>query len=171
MTDLNKHLDLILEDVIDSPLDIAVDIQSEVKECEYQLELSKRRLSMAIDRINGDLAMSIRKVQPGLHIVLDKNGCKVGYKSKSLIFSPDLTTKYWNVNGQDPRFLRKFQKRYGEIALRRNISKITKCIVTFFNEYYKSLHEDIVGVGNIIINDKKTTMMELSNWRISNTVV
>lgn len=169
MITLAQKLDLLLEDNALSPLDGALDVAEQLREAEDAVKTLKRRFEMAVDRINGDLAMGIRRVQPGLHVVLDKQGCKVGYKSKSLIFYPNLTDAVWRVNGLDSRFLNKFNQINGPIPLKKDLGRVTKAIIDYFNKYYKSLHEEIVGTGVLLIDGKQSTCLDLSNWRQANS--
>lgn len=172
MNNIGYKLDLLLEmneEPVSSSLDSILDITKQLDEVRQKVMDLQNKLHMATDRLNGDLAMGVRKQLPGLNVGLDKNGCKVGYKSKNLSFSPDLKTGVWGVKSPDHRFCGRFTRNNGpSLALASSISPLADAIVRYFSGHYKSLGEDIEGTGTLIVEGSKATVLDIAEWQDKN---
>ena len=167
---LSIQLDTLLEDVSEiasqSPLNTASAIIATIGDTRRRLAQLEAKLAAAIDHINGDLAMAVRRLKPGLNIGLDRVGCKVGYKTKSLIFAPNLQTGVWEVRSPDPKFLGRFKRHFGSrLALVPDPSQVAKAISDYYTEHYKTLHEEISGVGIVLVEGKRGTLLDIADWR------
>ena len=172
MNSISHKLDLLLEmngGPVPNSLDSILDITKQLDEVRQKVVDLQNKLYMATDRLNGDLAMGVRKQLPGLNVGLDKNGCKVGYKSKNLSFSPDLKTGAWNVKSPDHRFCGRFTRHNGpSLALASNITPLVDAIANYFSGHYKSLGEDVKGTGTLIIEGSKATILDIAEWQDKN---
>ena len=170
MSGINRKLDILLEDVSTdskaSALDSMLSVSDELRELKQKIVEMENQLSTAKDRINGDLAMGVRRKCPGLNVSLDRNGCKVGYKTKQLSFSPDIDTKVWTVKSPDLRFSRRFSRRNGpQLALVPSLDGIISSIANHFMTHYKTLGENIEGTGKLLIEGSHATLLDLAEWR------
>ena len=92
-------------------------------------------------------------------------GCKIGYKSKSLLFDPDVTKGIWIVTGEDPRFTGRFQRQFGRnTVLLPDIGDLVSAITTYFTGHYKSLGEDIVGTGVVLLEGRRASLREVAGY-------
>lgn len=142
------------------PLDLVSKLQiarQQVQDLEYQLSIAKRRLC-------ADLAVAIRKLQPGFNISVDKNSCKIGYKTKILQLSPDIENGIWRVQSSNARFLREFLNTNRRATLLDN-PMLPQAITDYFMNYYRSLREDIGGTGVLLIDEQRKTFVDLISWR------
>lgn len=165
-TPIERRLDLILEtdatSVSEDHQKAAADITLEIETTRRKLEDLERQLSHAVDRLCGGLALGVRQFRPGLSVGIDRGMCKVGYRSKYLTFKPDLVTRTWIVSGSDPAFARRFSKQFG-VRMTNALEDTAKAIAEYFGAHYRSLGEEIVGNGVLIldgINVKSTTLIE-----------
>lgn len=160
---LEQRLKAIIDDssaiIEDSPYQAAVEVAAEIAGLKSKLALLENRLANAIDRFSGGLALGIRNSQPGLNVALIKGkGCKVGYRSKSLSFYPDLTNKAWVVESLDPQFCRRFRQTCSSVlGLTTDLTGTANAIAGYFNEHYKSLGEAIYGEGIVLYEQRRVT--------------
>jgi hypothetical protein len=173
MSGIGYKLDLLLEmngEPVSNSLDSILDITKQLDEVRQKVVDLQNKLYMATDRLNGDLAMGVRKRLPGLNVGLDKNGCKVGYKSKNLSFSPDLKIGVWGVKSPDHRFCRRFARNNGpSLALTSSIAPLVDAISDYFSGHYKSLGEDIKGTGALIVEGSEATILDVAEWQDKNS--
>lgn len=169
MLEFSNTLDIILAEETSQwrPLQQAMELVRKLDIAKQMvLDLQHRLLSMK-NRINADLALNIRRRMPALNVGLDKNGfCKVGYKTKHLLFSPDIEKGIWNVESSDNRFLSHFLKsKRSSLVIGAEISPLIEAVVAYFTNHYKSLGEDIDGVGAILIDGRIGTLSNLVQWK------
>lgn len=130
-----------------------------VRELEQQLDIVHRRLS-------AELALTVRRLIPSLNVGLNKNGCKIGYKTKHLLFVPDVSRGVWNVKSSDPQFASTFFRHNStRTVLSSELSQLAEAIALFFRNHYKSLGEDIIGTGVVMVDDERGTLSDLVIWR------
>lgn len=164
---LQQRLDAILEDQNGQPdadaYQAAIDVATELEAARRRVSELERELIHATDRLCGGLAMGVRRAQPGLSVSIDRGACKVGYRSKHLILKPDLTGKIWVVDSSDPVFARRFSRTCApHTNLSNDTSQVSRVIADFFNNHYKTLGEDIVGTGTILIDGLRSTLGHLA---------
>jgi hypothetical protein len=162
------HLSFILED---SPskcsknLDDAYEIIRDIDRANQHIIMLQNRLRILKRKINGELAIQIRKHHPALNISVNPKQCKIGYKSKYLSFYPDIEKGVWQINGEDPKFINRFKKLYRRnTIISPEITDLVSSISDFFTNHYKSLGESIVGKGAIIIEGKSGDLQRLSEY-------
>lgn len=166
---LARRLDLILENettqVDDNPYQNAMSISTELDVARRKVADLERQLIYATDRLCGGLAMGVRKHRPGLNASIGNGCCKIGYKSKHLAVRPDITGKVWLIDSTDPTFARRFSKQHGpRTALDSNIDPLAQAIAMFFGTHYRSLGEDIIGRGLILIDNKRVSIETLVEY-------
>lgn len=105
--------------------------ETKIKEC-------KKELGSAIDKICGDLAMTIRKMQPKLIVTIQNGGCIIGYRTKSIVCKVDPLKKEWDFSFNE--FGKIFAKRNPSCThLGCDLEDMAKRIADFFNHQYTSL--------------------------------
>jgi hypothetical protein len=166
---LSRRLDLILEEtnvsLDNDPYQEAVGIAQDLEEARRAVTELEQKLLYAMDRMCGGLALGVRRQLPGLNVGIDKGGCRVGYRSKSLLFRPDIKGKLWRIESPDPSFVRRFSKQYApRTQLNADVAGMAQAVADFFRTHYKSLGEDIVGTGVLLIDGKDTTLGQLVEW-------
>lgn len=146
----------------------AVDILRQLETAKSQISDLEYKLDSIKNRINANLAVKIKRTNPGLNVSVDRKGCKIGYKSKSLIFNPDLSKGIWLVTSEDTRFLNRFLRRFKkDIVISGDVYKLVSVINNYFADHYKSLGEDIIGTGIVLLENKKVSVSELAKYWLS----
>lgn len=115
-------------------------------------ELENKYLA-EVGGLNMSLAGEIRKFKPALTVKLGRDGVGVSYhrsNARSVMLRPDVKSGCWSVG--DSPFERQFSKHYGE-NLRMGLESIGRSIADHFTKTYKTLGEDIVGEGSMIVED------------------
>lgn len=169
MSDLSKCLDMILEDESPEQQDAvqqAAAIANSLEAARQRVYDLQWQLQATQNRICADLAIRIRKQLPGLNVAVNRNGCKVGYKSKHLLLYPNASQGVWDIKSSDNRFTRKFFSRHSrKTIITPGHDELIGAIIKHFSEHYKSLGEDIVGTGVILVEDRRATLAQLFRWR------
>lgn len=176
MSDLLRNLDIILEEERPNdgwhPLDSAIDLAKQLQDAQQLVADIQHKLSSIKMRMSGDLALALRRAKPGLNVAVDKNGCRVGYKTKYLQFIPEVENGIWKIISPNRRFLREFQQANRRATLlTADLSVIVDAITTYFTNYYRTLGEDIEGTGILIVEERRATLLELADWRNDNVDV
>ncbi len=172
MSDLTRSLNIILEEGPPEngwhPLDAATDLVRQLQTAQQQVSDIQHKLTNLKARMAGDFALALRRAKPSLNVAVDKSSCKVGYKTKALQFWPEVELGVWRVSGPNTRFLREFLQAHRRATiLTPDLSGLVEAVVTYFTNYYRTLGEEIVGTGVVMIEERKTTLIELANWRIA----
>lgn len=172
MSVLSDSLNLILEDNPapdgDHPLHTAMDVARQLQDAHQNVADLQHRLTSIKSRMAGELAMAIRRAQPSLNVAVDKGGCKVGYKTKTLLFTPEIEQGMWRVVSPNQRFRREFLKAHSRtMLLVPDLSGVAEAIVGYFREYYRTLGEELLGAGVILVEDKRVTFLELGHWQLA----
>jgi hypothetical protein len=171
MVNLGKSLDIIFEDpevVGHHPLDDAMGLVRELHNAQQRILDIQHELGKLKHRLAADLALSLRRAKPGLNVAVDKHGCKVGYKTKHLQFIPEIDQEMWRVVSPNSRFVREFMNRHRRATfLTADMAPLVNAILTHFTEYYRTLGEEIEGTGLILVEDRKVTLIDLAEWRLS----
>ncbi len=170
MIDLRKSLDLILEEAPSPdgwhPLDSAIDLARQLQDAQQLVADLQHKLNSLRTRMAGDLALAIRRTKPGLNVAVDKNGCKVGYKTKYLQFIPEVEQGVWRVVSPNRRFLREFlQANRRATLLAPDLSVLIGAISEYFSTYYRTLGEEVEGTGVLMVEERRATLLDLAEWR------
>lgn len=168
MSDLLQHIDIIFEDVelsSHNSVSIASDLVKQLEMTQQRIFELQNQLTIAQNKMCGELALNIRRRMPGLNVGVGRDGCKIGYRSKHLILQPDVKRGIWNVKSGDGSFARRFLSRHSsKTIITPNFDNLINALVKHFTEHYKSLGEDIVGTGIILVEGKRETIVGLSQW-------
>jgi len=160
-------LNLVLEDrpTGQNPLDAAIGILHELGSAKQQIVDLQDRLDSIKKQMSGNLALGIRRNHPSLNVSVNPDGCQVGYKSKNLLFNPDIERGVWSVTSEDPRFIGKFKSVFGRnTALSPNLDSLVSAITDYFTGHYKSLSEDIIGTGAVILEGKRVSLRDITKY-------
>jgi hypothetical protein len=169
MIDFDATLNILLEDAnVDwQPMAQAQELVQQLGDAKRKLTQIKHQLSMVKNQIIADLAMQIRRHSPALNVGLDHGYCKVGYKTKHLLLTPDLINGVWKVKASDANFANKFQKaRLRDLFLDSSIEVLIQSISDYFLEHYKTLEEG-TGCGILLIEGKISYLADLVRYRDS----
>lgn len=164
-------LDLMLEDTYYSSYNHnnAVNLIRELhnieqRKLDIEHELDKLRYSML-----ADLALAVRRMEPGLNVSVSKTGCKIGYFGKNLTLNPVFGQDSWISTSTKERFLKEFQSKYKhQLLLDSDLKIVAKAVVDHFVSYFRTLGEEISNTGIILIEDKKSTLSNLIEWQQKN---
>lgn len=172
MSIFSRSLDLLLEEDDprgDSPIDKARVLRDQLAAARQEVENLENQLKIVTQRMNGDLALGIRRTHPALNVGVGNDGCKVGFKTKQFMINPDVEKGVWVVSSPDNRFLNKFTKNFAQhTTLEPNIEDFIQSIMLHFSNHFKTLGEEITGKGVILIEGKMSTLLELARWRDMN---
>lgn len=161
-----EHLEILLEYdeiAVGSAFQQASQLAQDITSTKQHLRQLNAQLYKSIDWLCGELALAVRHRQSSLYVAVDRSGCKIGYKKKSLSFYPDIEHNVWVVTSSDSKFLTLFQRAYSlRMSLSRPLNEIADDINAFFREYYRSLQEDLAGEGNIIIDQTAMTLRQFA---------
>ena len=151
MLELGSKLDILLEEKSDSLYVDADTLSGELLELRRSISSASKGLSKLRGMLCGDLALEFRRRFPSLNVSVDGKRCKVGYRSKLLIFEPDILGKIWVVRS-DSAFAKSFVNRYRRyLIFDSSCVKLVDVVGDYFASCFKSLNEEIEGSGVLII--------------------
>lgn len=158
------RLNLILQDTKKTGnLDNAYEVYRSIDKAKQNLLKLQHEFNSIKKRINCELAVDVRKCHPGLNVSVNRKGCKVGYKNKNMCFDPDMAKGVWIISGSDPNFVRRFKRRHvKDTLLSQDFGPLADLISSFFVNHYKSLGEDIVGSGAVLLEDKAVNLVDIA---------
>jgi hypothetical protein len=169
MQSFPNALNILLEEEHDSSeaMQQALHIHRKIEATKQSINDLYHRLNSLKNKINAELAVSVKKAMPALNVGVDKNGyCKIGYKTKHIILNPDIEGRSWSVTSSDPRFSNKFIKSHRRtLMISVNLDNLLQAIIGYFRDYYKSLGEAVIGDGTILIEGRISTFTDLVDWR------
>lgn len=146
---LQENLDAMATGLVGSVLAAA----SEVKEAESVARNARQALNDAVETLNSQLALEIRKRMSKLQVNLGGGKCNVRFKSKAVTVWPDVMSKKWQIDPNDMgrSFVRGFSHA---LPMQDDLSSIAEAIVEYFTGHYKSLG-DTFGVKNAMPTEVK----------------
>jgi hypothetical protein len=160
-------LDIILEDSSEittmlGQADLLIDRLNNARRI---ISDTKYQLSVLKSQINADLAMRLRKAMPALNVGLNHGMCKVGYKTKHLLLTPDLEKGVWKVKSADTNFAQRFQKsKLRLLFMDQDTTLLINSIIEYFTNHYKSLGESLAGQGILLIENKISNLSDLVDY-------
>ena len=166
MSRIGQLLDVILEEstTVDA-IDTAMSLSQELEETRYKLNELQSKIAIMRDKICSRLAQLIRKRNPALSISVSRKGCKIGYKSKSLLIRPDVSAGVWDVSSNDDRFVNKYLARHStKRVVNKDMDTFVDSIITHFKDHYKAINEDIIGTGILLVDGVNSTLINLAEW-------
>lgn len=167
--EFSSTLDILLEDAQQASEAVvrAENILKKLEAARREISNLQHHLQVLQNKITADLAVAIHRKMPALNVGLDKNGnCKIGYKTKHLVLRPDIERGMWEVMSTDQRFASRFIKgRRRTLFINNDLNPVIDAIASFFTDHYKSIGENIIGHGKIIIDDKLCTLSTLLSHR------
>jgi hypothetical protein len=169
MNDLSSIINIILEEETansSGSVSAANELARRLEDRRREMLELQNSMQVLQKKICGELALHIRRRMPILSISVS-NGCKVGFKSKVLSLSPDISRGVWNIRSSDPKFANRFMKRYGtRTVISDSLDDLAKAVVDYFSSHYKSLGEDLTRApdGVILIENKKRSIVDLARW-------
>ena len=128
-------------------------IREQIGQLEIQITELKTQLSQESEGLNGDLAVAIRKMMPGLSVSLDGGRCNIRHMSNNLTFKPDYEKAMWQV---EPNISgRRFNKHHGHsMNLKHDVGPLADNVGSFFRKRYKRLNSEGVGPAARRVSDK-----------------
>ena len=128
-------------------------IREQISQLENQIAELQKQLAQESESLNGDLAVAIRKMLPGLAVSLDGGRCNVRHMSNMLTFRPDFSNAMWEV---EPNISgKRFKKYHGHaMNLKHDVNPLADNVTSFFRKRYKRLNNESVGPAAKRISDK-----------------
>ena len=142
----------------------ATDLYNELEEAKLKVQNLMHQMHRFRQKMCLDLSYRLRKVNPSFNISVDRNGCRIGYRRKSLHFKPEIAKGIWSVMSNDTAFANLFRKKHKPaLLISHNIEDFVDTIYKFFKENYKSLQEEAIDDGVILIDGKLSTLATLAD--------
>jgi hypothetical protein len=162
MLNLESRLNVIFEETRESPIGDAVNLAAQIQRAQQQVLDMQYELEKVLRRLSTDLALGIRRREPAFNVSVDKRGCKIGYKTKCLLFTPNPEKELWEVTSGNERFCREFKQAHRRsLLLDPNLNALIDAIVHHFTAYFRTLGEAVCGTGIIMVDERKTTLSGL----------
>jgi len=160
-----SSLDIILSEEVDTTyIAMSIEAQNQLQKMQQQVAILEQKVRDYKAKINADLAICIRRQLPGLHLSIDESVCKVGYKTKHLSISPDLSRKQWIIESPDHVFKARFLSKT-DLELTDKLQGISESIVNYFKDYYQQQNESIHGTGHLLLEQNNSTLGSVAKWR------
>ena len=115
-------------------------IRDQIAQLEGQIDELKQQMAQEMENMTGALAVSIRKLVPGLSVNLDGGRCRVSHMSNSLSLRPDFGSGRWDI--EQNKSGRRFRKHHGPIDLRHDVGPLADNVGSFFRKRYKRLSNE-----------------------------
>jgi len=116
-------------------------INDQIAQLENQISELRKQAQDEMEGFVGDLAVSVRKVLPGINVSLNGGRCNVSHMSHNLSLRPDVTSRTWNV--EPNKAGRRFTKHHGSsLGLSNDVNPLANGISTFFKKRYKKLNNE-----------------------------
>lgn len=146
---LNEELNAMPQGLVGGVLAAA----ATVKEAESVSRNARQGLHDAIETLNSQLALEIRKRMPKLQVNLASGKCHVKFKSKAVTVWPDAMGGKWQIDQNDMgrNFMRGFSHA---LPMHDDLSSIAEAISEYFSGHYKSLG-DTFGAKNVMPTEVK----------------
>lgn len=145
---LEHNLNIILNT---SPRSTAVGIATStlraLVESTNRTAILEARLRTTVKRLNGELAINIRKSLPNLNVAVESAKCRIGTATKILEIYPDIGKQAWISNIQLPEQATK---------LIPDLTPLIEAISVLFKGDRSS--------GKILVEGRSATLAQLANW-------
>lgn len=168
MSSLSRNLSALFEDQAvtgSNPMDTAVAVSKELEAAQQRIKDLQHQLEMLQQELTGALALTVRRLNPGLNVGVNRDGCKIGYKTKHLLLMPDVKNGVWKAKSKDARFASNFTKLAGQaLVMSNDLSLLAQASVAYFKRHYKTLGEDIGGTGLVVVENKMSSLIALAEW-------
>jgi len=116
-------------------------IRDQIAQLENQIGELKQQMAQEMESMTGALAVSIRKMVPGLAVSLDGGRCRVSHMSNSLSMRPDFGSGRWDI--EPNRTGRRFRKHHGHVIdLKHDVGPLADNVGSFFKKRYKRLNNE-----------------------------
>ena len=118
----------------------ARNINAELRESEALVLNLQSKLKFALESLNAQLAVEIRKRMPKLSVNLTQHKVEVRYRSKAIICWPNIDRDVWEVELNETG--RYFMRAHSaDSKLSDNPTEFAELITEFFSSNYKSLQD------------------------------
>jgi len=168
MSLLSNRLDAMFEDtsVRINPIEVALETIQKLDSAKQLVFELQNQLVVSQRGMAGDLALNTRRKHPSLNIGVNDTGCKIGYKSTNLNFSPDIKHGVWALSSDDDTFLNEFiDNNPSAIVLHQNTNILATAVFDHFFNHYKILGEDIMGQGVVMVEGKRANQLDVVSWK------
>lgn len=141
MNKFNKILQEQLDQMPAAPGGIvskAMEAGHKVKEAESVLRNAEDEFNTAIESLNNQLALEIRRRNGKLQVTLGNGKCQVYYKSKGIVVRPNAVANKWEIDPNDMG--RSFLKGFAHaLPMTDDLGPIAEAVVEYFTGQYKTL--------------------------------
>lgn len=122
-------------------------INSELREAEARVLNLQSTLQHALESLNAQLAVEVRKRMPKLSVSLAQHKTEIRYRSKALICWPNVDRDVWEVEPNETG--RYFMRAHSaDLKLSDDTSEFAELITEFFSNNYKTL-QDVNFMHNV----------------------
>lgn len=115
-------------------------VNADLREAEARVLNLQSNLQHALESLNAQLAVEIRKRMPKLSVNLTQNKVEVRYRSKALVCCPNVDRDVWDVELNETG--RYFMRAHSEdMKLSDDPTEFAEFITEFFSSNYKTLQD------------------------------
>jgi len=126
-------------------------IRDQISQLEAQIAELKQQMAQEVESMTGALAVSVRKIVPGLTVSLDGGRCRVSHMSNNLSLRPDFASGQWDV--EPNRTGKRFRKHHGHsVDLKHDVGPLADNIGSFFRKRYKRLNTEGRAIKHVGIS-------------------
>ena len=160
-------LSFILEDTGDCscgepPVEKAMAIVRKIDGVKQQLLDLQNDLMQLKNVMKGDFALKLKKAEPALNIDLGRDsGCLVGGLGKTISVEPNIENMVWDIDSPDKTFVSQFDH---DIDV-TDIDSVVKAIINHYKNYGDNIGESLTGGGVTLIEGKRSTLIDLAEWK------
>lgn len=134
---LNEELDNLDTAEIKSQYEVIKDISKDLASAKARVVELELQLNQAVDELNFQLGLAVRKQLPKLAVSLNNGRCNVSYKTRSLACRPNLEKDMWELEPTD--FAKRFNRVYGRQIPLGDIDRFANLITNHYKGRYKTL--------------------------------
>lgn len=134
---LNEELDNLDTAEIKSQYEVIKNISKDLASAKARVVELELQLNQAVDELNFQLGLAVRKQMPKLAVSLNNGRCNVSYKTRSLNCRPNLDEDMWELEPTD--FGRRFGRIYGAKFPLNQVDRFADLIANHYRGRYKTL--------------------------------
>lgn len=134
---LNEQLDNMDTAELKSQYEVIKEITRDLAEARGRVVELETQLNQAVEELNFQLGLAVRKQLPKLGVNLDNGRCNINYRTRNLSCRPDLDRDIWVLEPND--FGKRFSRVHGNTIPLNDINRFAKMIAGHYQGRYKTL--------------------------------
>lgn len=141
----------------------------ELDDLKARVQEVKSRIASLGVKLCARFGIEVRKKFPKLYVHINRGSVRVGYKSKFLLFRPDVAGHVWDVEGGD-RFVRGFLNSYRKyLLLYSDLGLLVDAVGAHFESSFKTFGEGVgegAGEGGslVFVEGSESSLVGVVRW-------